>query len=225
MSLIDDASSALAPHTRHLSDTVAHHGKKIVEQLNELRRESDVGRPDTGDRFKFFIVRKKLPAEPVPINLATQVPNDDPGPTLGEVWLVQSICVNGQPPKSPGFAIRTNTGRLLFAVVPEGMGNETTGGSVVLLQGEVIIFEPLLEGTFDFTLSVILRKASRQTPDGGHGISEEHYERSSRAFEHEPERDFAGHSYVPQADDVGTGGDINPDVLGDGGPADGSGQY
>jgi len=215
MSLIDDASNALSPHTRHLTDTVAYHGERITSCLEDIRKQqSDVGRPDTGDVFKFFIVKAKLAKENVPINLATNVVNDDPGPTIGEVWLMQSICVNGLALKSPGFNLRTNTGRLLFAVVPEGMGNESVGGDVVLLQGETIIFEPTAEGSYDFTISVILRKAPRAIPSSEWGgLQNEHYERDSRAFEHEPERDFPGHSYVPEAHDIGVGGDIAPDRM------------
>jgi len=208
MSLIEDASAALAPHTRHLADhlvgTIREQGGRIEEELRELRQQSDLGRPDTGDIFKFFIIRRQVvlgvAGEQIPLNLVSGVPNDDPGPTLGEVWLIESICTNGLPPKSPGFTIRTNTGRLIFAVVPEGMGNESISGSVILLQGETLVMEPSATGLFDFTISVLLRKYPRRQPDAGYGVSEEHYEDQSRTQEHERERDFPGHSYVPESD-------------------------
>jgi hypothetical protein len=198
MSLIQDASGALTPHTKYLAGIIDVHGARIVERLDEIAQASDVGRPDTGDDFKFLIVNSKLPALNQTFDNIVGG-HDAGGPGLGEIWMVQSICVNGQPNKSPGFAIRTNTGRLIFAVTPEGMGNETTSGSVILLQGEVLIFEPLLEGVFDFTITVVQRKFPRQEADAGFGVSEEHYEQGSRAFEHESERDFPGHSFVPVA--------------------------
>ena len=201
MSLMEDASRALAPHTRHLTDTLAYHGDRIYEQLSELHQVSDVGRPDTGDVFKFLIVaKKKLPLEIVPLNLITGVQNDEAGPSLGEIWLIQSLVSSGSVPKSPQFNIRTNTGRLLFASNTEGNSNEKYGGDVILLQGELLVFEPSAEGIFDFTISVVLRKRSRQKPDAGYGVSEEHYEDQSRTQEHERERDFPGHSYVPKGD-------------------------
>jgi|SRR5208283_852007 len=223
MSLIDDASAALAPHTRHLTDTLAYHGTRISEQLSELSQTSDVGRPDTGDPFKFLIVaKKKLPPETVPLNLITGIVNDEAGPALGEIWLLQSLVSSGSVPKSPQFNIRTNTGRLLFASNAEGNSNEKYGGDVVLLQGEIFVFEPAAEGIFDFTISVILRKLPRQHADAGYGVSEEHYEQQSRTQEHERERDFPGHAYEPVEDYVGVtdygGGDISPDALGDGSP-------
>lgn len=208
MSFIDEASRAAAPHTRHITDqvcaTIDSQGAKIESSIREVLQRSDLGRPDTGDVFKFFIIRREVivgtVGEQIPLNLVSGVPNDDPGPTLGEIWAIQSICVNGLPTKSPGFTIRTNTGRLIFAVVPEGMGNESVSGSVVLLQGEALVMEPRATGVFDFTLSVLLRKYRRPAPDAGYGVSEEHYEQQSRTQEHEPENDFPGHSYVPVED-------------------------
>jgi hypothetical protein len=197
MNFIDDASKALEPHTKHIAGIISANGAKIIERLDEIAQTSDVGRPDTGDDFKFLIVNKKIAAATQPFD--TIIGGGDSGPTLGEIWMVQSICVNGLPNKSPGFAIRTNTGRLIFAVMAEGMGNETTSGSIILLQGEYLIFEPLAEGVFDFTITVVQRKFPRQEPDAGFGVSEEHYEQGSHAFEHESERDFPGHSHVPVA--------------------------
>ena len=171
MSLIDDASRALAPHTRHLTGTISHHAAKLEERLDELKQSSDLGRPDTDDQFKYLIVNKKLPAERQSFDeLAGGY--DDGGPTLGEIWLIQTICVNGEVNKSPGFVLRTNTGRLILAVKKEFTGSENPGGNSVLLQGEVLFFEPLEEGVFDFTVNVVQRKFPRQHPDAGHGISE-----------------------------------------------------
>jgi hypothetical protein len=203
MSLMEDASRALAPHTRHLTDTLQYHGDRIYQQLSELNQESDVGRPDTGNAFKFIIVRKKLPAEAQPLNLITGLQNDEAGPSLGEWWLLQSLVTAGAVPKSPQYNIRTNTGRLIYASNAEANDNQKYGGDVVLLQGEIFVFEPAAEGVFDFTMSVVLRKMPRQQPDAGYGVSEEHYEDQSRTQEHERERDFPGHSYVPVEDYAG----------------------
>lgn len=201
MSFIEDASNALAPHTRHLTNSLNYHGARLDQKLSELVQLSDLGRPDTGNVFKFLIVqRKKLPLETVPLNLITGIQNDEAGPSLGEIWLLQSLVSSGSTPKSPQFNIRTNTGRLIYASSTEGNSNEKYGGDIILLQGEVLIFEPSAEGVFDFTISVILRKMPRQRPDAGYGVSEEYYEGQSRTQEHEPERDFPGHSYVPAGD-------------------------
>lgn len=229
--LVDGGSKALVPHTErighHIDNAQKAQTARLAEVIRELRQQSDLGRPDTGDAFKFFIVRRQVTlgtaGEQIPINLVTNVPNDDSGPTLGEIWAIQAICVNGLPNKSPGFSVRTNTGRLLFAVVAEGMGNESVSGTIILLQGETIVFEPLATGVFDFTLTVLLRKYRRQSPDAGAGVSQEHYEGASRTQEHEPERDFPGHSYVPTDEEfVGVtqdyGGHIGPDSVGDGSP-------
>lgn len=213
MGIMDDASGALAPHTKHLGGIISRHGAAINQSIRELQQQSDLGRPDTEDDWKFLIVNKKLPLERVSFDQLTNS-NDDGGPSLGEVWLIQSICTNGQPNKSPGFNIRTNTGRLLFAIVPEGMGNETVSGSVTLLQGEVIFFEPLAEGVFDFTISLIQRKFPRQEPDAGYGQSMETYEPEPRSTQHEPERGSPQRAYLPgEEDQVGVGGDISPDVM------------
>jgi hypothetical protein len=211
--MIEGASAALVPHTQRLAGVIDEHGRKITEQLDEMIRQSDVGRPDTGDKFKFINVLAKLPATKQTFdNLMPGFTYDDGGPTVGEIWMVQTLCVNGQSNKSPGFAIRTNTGRLVFAVVPEGMGNENTGGNVYILQGEVLVFEPLAEGTFDFTLTVVQRKFPRGHADAGWGVSEEHYEQRSRAFEHEADRDFPGEAF-PVEQDQYVGGNISPDAL------------
>jgi hypothetical protein len=213
MSLMEDASKQLAPHTKHLGSVINRHGIAITQRLDELAQASDIGRPDTDDKFKFLTVRGKLPFEAQTFdNLVGG--SDDGGPTLGEIWMLQSICVNGQPNKSPGFTIRTNTGRLIMAVVPEGMGNENIGGDVVLLQGEILIFEPLAEGVFDFTVSLVQRKFPRQEADAGWGVSEAQYEEIPRSIQHEQERSFPGQGYTPgDNQDVGVGGDISPDVL------------
>lgn len=111
MGLLDDASRLLAPHTQAVAGTIDRHGKNITERLGELAQFSDLGRPDTADVSKFLIVNSKLKNERISFDQLTGG-NDDGGPSLGEIWLLQSICVNGQANKSPGFAIRTNTGRL-----------------------------------------------------------------------------------------------------------------
>jgi len=213
MSLMEDASKQLAPHTKHLGSVIDRHGIAITQRLNELAQASDIGRPDTADDFKFLTVKKKLPAEAQTFDNIIGG-SDDGGPTLGEIWMLQSVCVNGQPNKSPGFAIRTNTGRLILAVVPEGMGNENIGGDVILLQGEILVFEPLAEGVFDFTITVVQRKFPRQAPDAGWGVSQEQYEEIPRSIQHEPDRDFPSQGYVPgDQRDLSVGGDIDPDVL------------
>lgn len=191
MSLFDDLANTFGFHAERLRQTVDAHGQRIVEQLNELTHSSDVGRPDTGDDFKFLIKRGHANAGLTPFdNLIGQ---GQGGPTVGEDWLVQSICVNGQNNATPSFCIRTNTGRLIFAVVKEGMGNETTGGSVVIKQGEVLEIEMIEAGNVDFTLCVIQRKYPRPPADAGYGISQEVYEERFRA-EHEVDRDLVpGH--------------------------------
>src|SRR5271167_3280166 len=118
MSLIDELVGKAAPHVDYLTQTIGYHGARITEELRELRRESDLGRPDTGDNFKFINVRSALNHENYVIG----------EPTLGEVWLVQAMCVNGKANVTPEFVVRTNTGRLVFAVVKEGMGLEIPGG-------------------------------------------------------------------------------------------------
>lgn len=219
MSLIEDASRALAPHTRHLSDAIGSRLEEVVTNLREIRQQSDLGRPDTGDVFKHFIVRREI-AGPFngPLNLATNVPNDDPGPALGEDWMIQSICVNGVPNLTPAFTIRTNTGRLIFSVLKEGMGCETPGGDIVLKQGENLVLEAPTTGVYDFTLTVLMRKYRRQRPDAGYGTSNEHYEEHVRTQEHETGREFPSQGYEPEGDYVGIGGDVSPDALGVGAP-------
>lgn len=213
MSILDDASTALAPHTKHLGSVVEKHGLAITQRLDELNQSSDIGRPDTADDFKFLTVRKIIPAGVQTFdNLIGG--SDDGGPTLGEVWLIQSICLNGGPGKSPAFTIRTNTGRLVYAAPAEFTKMDTMSGSIVLLQGEILEFETALEGIFDFTLSVVQRKFPRQAPDAGWGTSDAAYDETPRSTQHEAERDFPGHSYVPgDNEDTSVGGDISPDAL------------
>lgn len=208
MSLIEQLSAALSPHTRHLADTASAHLTNITGLLREIRQQSDLGRADTGDTFKFIIRNGQ-------INVTERLE----GPTLGEIWSVQSICVNGHTKKSPGFTVRTNTGRLIFACLPESMGNEGVGGDVVMLQGEELIFEPEAAGQFDFTIGVLLRKYPRQQPDAGAGVSESAYENRFRG-EHEPERVLPAFLYGAQGgfEAEGTGevqGDVSPDVIAD----------
>jgi hypothetical protein len=210
---MDDASRQLAPHTKHLGGIIEKHGAAIAERLSELTQSSDLGRPDTADDFKFLTVRKTIPAGQYTFdNLVGGL--DDGGPTLGEVWLVQAIALNGLPGKSPAFALRTNTGRLIYGAKPEENNVDTFSGSIVLLQGEILEMEVPLEGAFDFSLTVIQRKFPRQEPDAGWGVSEEQYEEIPRSIQHEQERSFPSQGYVPgDQRDLSTGGDISPDVI------------
>jgi len=213
MSILDDASKQLAPHTKHLGGIIERHGTAIAERLSELTQSSDLGRPDTADDFKFLTVRKTIaPGIYTFDNLVGGL--DDGGPTLGEIWLVQAIALNGVPGKSPAFAIRTNTGRLIYGAKAEENAVDTFSGSVVLLQGEILEMEVALEGSFDFTITVIQRKFPRQPADAGWGISEAQYEEIPRSTQHEPDRGLPAEGYVPGDNrDVGVGGDISPDVL------------
>jgi hypothetical protein len=187
MGFIEDISRALWPHTQHMTNQVGGRLDTIAESLHEIKRQGDIGRPDTGDVFKFFIFKGKAKGI---IELGEMVKAGGE-PTLGEDWLVQSLAVNGVINKSPGFALRTNTGRLIIAIVAEGMGSENIGGDVVIKQGEQILFEAEAEGTFDFTLTVIQRKYFRPImPTAGAGISGETYDPRTHAT-HEPERDFS----------------------------------
>jgi hypothetical protein len=203
-------SAALKPHT----DYVGKHARDIVEAINELKQESDLGRPDTADQFKFLNFRgTTTEAGPIPLEQLIKNLSAAGGPTAGEVWLLQTVCVNGIPGKSPAFNIRTDTGRLIAAAVAEGTGNENYGGSVVLLQGERLVFESTAPGTFDFTVSFVQRKFPRQDPDAGFGVNQQVFEDRFRG-EHERDRDFPGRSYVPGSNqDAAYGGDIGPDSI------------
>lgn len=177
MSLIDDMSKGLAPHTHTLTGTIDEHGRAIQEGIKELRnRISDLGRPDTGDTLKYLNFRKKT-AEAIFFE----------GPTVGEIWTIQTMVSNGAVAKTPPFVIRTNTGRLIFAVKVEEMANLVTSGNIVLAAGEELILEPSAEGAYDFTISYLLRKFRRPPADGGHGESGEMYTEHNP---HESDRDF-----------------------------------
>jgi hypothetical protein len=217
MGILDDLSAKLWPHTAALTDTIERHREA-------LERTSDIQKPDVEDKFHHIIRKGKFKGEAT--RLAQDVrEQESAGPTLGEMWLFQSICVNGLPNASPTFTIRTNTGRLIVAVVKEGMGMETPGGDVAILVGEELIFEPSAEGTYDFTLTFRRIFLPRQRPDAGYGQSGERYDRPSHAFEHEIDRDFAGSLTEGQdgellhATDEAYGGDISPDPIIAGEPA------
>jgi hypothetical protein len=173
MSLIDDASRALAPHTAAVVETLNRHGENIAERVGDL------GRPDTGDQFYSIIRNGKIEGE--------QNLTESRAPEQGEIWLIQCICANGEVLKSPAFAVRTNTGRLIFAMPKEAVNTQQPGGDIPLLPGETLLFQPHAGGEFDFTITVVMRKAPRPPADAGFGISGEEYTPHNP---HEPGRDM-----------------------------------
>jgi hypothetical protein len=182
---MEQLSDFLHPHTERISNAIIQAGHRIEQRVSHL------GKPDTGDNFHHIIVKRKLSAALKELNMG-QNETDPPGPTLGEIWLVRSIAVNGIPGKSPRFVIRTNTGRLIFAVVKEGMGIEIAGGDIVLTQGEVFMFEAEAEGEFDFTITINQRKLPRQIADAGYGTAQgDDINLLAHSGEHEPDR------YIP----------------------------
>lgn len=188
MSLLDNLVTVFGHHATNLTEVVDRHGGHITAKLDELLQRSDLGRVDTGDQLGFIVANKRaINAGITP--LGSFAPNVEGGPSLGEDWMIQTLVCNGQPNKTPVFQIRTNTGRLIFAVVKEGMGNESVSGSAVLKQGEELLLETAENGIFDFTLSFLMRKYPRQEPDAGYGVSQEVFEPRARG-EHETERDY-----------------------------------
>lgn len=180
MSLIEQLSAALAPHTKHLSERADFRLEGIERTLREIRQQGDLGRPDTGDLAKYVIVNGAIAAGRVELAAGEQ-------PTVGEVWILQQVISNGKGPKSPAYIIRTNTGRLLFSAELEQNTTQNVGGNALMRPGESIVIESA-GGVFDFILSFTLRKEPRQQADAGYGMSEEVFEPRARG-EHEVERD------------------------------------
>lgn len=180
MSLIEQLSAALAPHTAHIAERGEHRLHAIEQTLREIRQQGDLGRPDTGDAAKYVIVNGAIAAGRVELAAGEQ-------PTVGEAWILQQVITNGKGPKSPAFVIRTNTGRLLFSAEGEQNTTQNVGGNALLRPGETIIIESA-GGSFDFIMAFTLRKEARQQPDAGYGMSEEVFEPRARG-EHEVERD------------------------------------
>lgn len=176
MSLMDQLSEALAPHTRHVTDQVGGHLTSIEATLREISQKSDLARGDTGDTYSYLIRQSVLASGSIALG----------GPAQGEIWSVQNVVTNGKIIKSPAFAIRTNTGRLIFSAEAEKNEVQNIAGNAVLFPGEELVIESL-GGTFDFVVTSILRKMPRQAPDAGWGVNEEVYEERAR-HEHEPER-------------------------------------
>jgi len=210
--ILDDLSAKLWPHTAAVTTALAEH-KDMLERIG------DVSKPDVGDKFHHVIRRGKFAA--TAIRLSQDVREQEPaGPTLGEMWLFQSICLNGVANKTPEFQIRTNTGRLIFAAAKEGVGMETPGGDIAILIGEELIFEPSVEGVYDFTLTFRRVFLPRIQPDAGYGQSNERFDRPSHAFEHEVQRDQAGSIVEGEPGEFPFpvvseeyGGDISPDPI------------
>lgn len=225
MGIIDEMSKQLSPHTERIAG-VLHNGLSRMEA-----RISDLGKPDTGDQF-FHISRKaKIPVGQQPLRVQIGGGGRS-GPSPGEIWLLQCMCTNGATLKSPAWTLRTNTGRLIAAVIKEGIGMETPGGDIPILFGEELIFEPAEEGEFDFTITFKRRFYERPHPNAIGGVSGERHDRASHGVElserqmqqipedaHSPWR-AQGSPATFTATDQSYGGDIDPSAFIGGEPSD-----
>lgn len=162
MGLFDELTRATAPHVEKLNETFNFHGFLLHNRLQAIEeRLSTLGRPDIGDFYFRRTIIGKFKGE----NELFTVKNN-------EFLPIQFITVNGLTLKSPAFTITANN-TMILAVAKEGVGQETIGGDIVLLPGEVIELVMSAEGEVEITLGMIRVPIVKQDKPMQYGRSEE----------------------------------------------------
>lgn len=151
MSLLDDFVSKMTPHITRLNANIAIQGSAIRGHLERIEQHaSDLGRGDIGDIYFRRRFTQALTANERA--LVNRVP-------LNEIWLLQSMCANGQVLKSPAFMVDASRIPVIY-IVKEGGGYEGIGGNAVFLPGDEIGIttqETVGENNLDVTFTFIRR--------------------------------------------------------------------
>ncbi len=177
MSLFENLSEALKPHTDKLSNDAAFHMAALHAKLGSIERAVfDLQRGDIGNKWQRFQIKRKF-AEGENFEVGTC--------PINEIWLIQAIAADGVQEKSPAFVILSN-GVLIESVIKEGLGFEGVGGNQAVFSGEILSITARAEGSINCVITVIRRPLPVPPIMTDYGKGTERF--SPKAI-HNPERD------------------------------------
>jgi len=140
MGVFDGLAELLAPHAQRLNGTIAASSAHVGTKLDDI--SESLNRATALSKWFRIQIAKELPAEKQEIG---QVP-------MNEVWILQSLVVDGIQNKSPAFVIEADNA-LIASVIKEGVGSEKF--NVAFLPGEEITITPREKGFIRAGINII----------------------------------------------------------------------